>query len=257
MGKYAVIFLDFQVCYSLELCRVPAYMKQMITGTSWDDMLDSFKEMVSLLYEIWREYLWDFLDPVEQEIFQTILSKEASDATLRLSLELLSKFLAKRSGRKVIVLIDEYEALNNRAYEFNFFQQVHSSYPFRLYSRLTILIQANEFFSRGVLLALLKVAKIYIICWWNVKHTYPDERTSCICTSSWCNTNCETRMVFWLEQYSGKWRDAGVAQYHPTVTQIHALHTTYSVFAGMLMFTESEVLELRRLKEVSIPSPVD
>jgi hypothetical protein len=124
MGKYAVIFLDFQVCCSLELCRVSAYRKQKLTGTSWDDMLDSFKDMVSSLYKGWKGYLWDSLEPKDQNDFQSFIDEEASHAKLRASLERLSSFLAKKSGRKVIVLIDEYEAPNNRAYEHGFFKEV-------------------------------------------------------------------------------------------------------------------------------------
>jgi len=119
--------------------------------------------MVSRLYGERQEYLWDFLDSEQQETFQSICRKTASDGDLRISLELLSEFLAEKSGQKVIVLIDEYEAPNNRAYEHGFFKEVRPLRPPRLHSRLTTLIQANEFFGRGVLLALLKVAKIYLI----------------------------------------------------------------------------------------------
>ena len=140
MGKYRVIFLDFQVCRSLRTVPSARLRKQVITGTSWDAMRDSFKSMVSVLYGNWREYLWDSLDPEDQKTFQSIRSREASDATFRASLDLLSQFLYKKSGRKVIVLIDEYEAPNNRAYEFNFFEEVRPLYPSRLCSRLAILI---------------------------------------------------------------------------------------------------------------------
>ena len=168
MGKYAVIFLDFQVCCSLELCRVSAYRNQMITGISWDVMLDSFKDMVSSLYKRWKWYLWDSLEPEDQNDFQSLIDEKASHAKLTASLKRLSSFLAKKSGRQVIVLIDEYEAPNNRAYEYGFFKEVRPLRPPRLYSRLTTLIQANEFFGRGVLPALLKVAKIYLIWQQNI-----------------------------------------------------------------------------------------
>jgi len=161
MGQYRVIFLDFQVCYSLELCRVLAYMKQLIYGTSWDRMLTSFKMMAVDLYEKWREYLWDSLSEWKQIIFQSLEDMKASDTIL--SLKLLSQLLAKKSGHKVIVLIDEYEAPNNRAYEHGFFNEVRSLRPPRSHSSLTTLIQANEFFGRGVLPPFLKVAKIYPI----------------------------------------------------------------------------------------------
>ncbi len=100
-----------------------AYMKQKVTGTSWDEMLDSFKQMVSRLYREWQGYLWDSLDSKDQKDFQSIRGKTASHGQWRISLEQLSEYLAKKSGRKVIVLIDEYEAPNNRAHEFNFFMQ--------------------------------------------------------------------------------------------------------------------------------------
>ena len=138
-------------------------MKQKINGTSWDGMLASFKRMVSLLYQDWRVYLWDSLSEPNQKSFQSLENEEASDATLRGSLELLSQLLATKSGRQVIVLIDEYEVPNNRAYELDFFKQVRPLHPPQLHSRLTTLMQANEFFGRGVLPALLKVAKIYLI----------------------------------------------------------------------------------------------
>ena len=50
--------------------------------------------------------------------------------TLTASLKLLSEFLATKSGQNVIVLIDEYEAPNNRACEFDFVKQVCLSIPF-------------------------------------------------------------------------------------------------------------------------------
>ena len=42
-------------------------------------------------------------------------------------------------------------------------------------------------------------------------------------------------------------------QYHLTVNQKHPLHEPRSVFAGKLMFTEAEVLNLRELSGVSGP----
>jgi hypothetical protein len=129
MGKYAVIFLDFQVCCSLELCRVFTYMKQRITGTSWDEMLDSFKGMVSRLYIEREAYLWDSLSQKDQKTFRSLVDETASQAKLKASLELLSLFLSEKSGRKVIVLIDEYEAPNNRAYEHGFFKEVRPLRP--------------------------------------------------------------------------------------------------------------------------------
>ena len=62
-------------------------------------------------------------------------------------------------------------------------------------------------------------------------------------------------MVFWLEPYPSKLRDAGMAEYL-TVDQKHPLHESMSAFAGELIFTEAEVFKLRTLSKVSAPSLV-
>ena len=64
----------------------------------------------------------------ERTYFQSICNKTTTDAQLAASLFLLTSFLFKKFPRKVIVLIDEYEAPNNRAYEKKYFNQVCSLY---------------------------------------------------------------------------------------------------------------------------------
>ena len=64
-------------------------------------------------------------------------------------------------------------------------------------------------------------------------------------------------MVFWFEQCRSMSLYAGKALHHLTTTQIHALHRSDSIFAGMVMFTGTEVLRLRTLSKVSRQSLVD
>jgi len=109
-----------------------------------------------------------FSEPEDQNDFRLFIDEKASDAKLRASLKWLSSFLTKKAGRQVIVLIDEYEAPNNYAYEYGFYKEVRPLRPPRLYSRLTTLIQADESFGHSVLPALLKVAKIYLILQRNI-----------------------------------------------------------------------------------------
>ena len=59
-----------------------------------------------------------------------------------------------------MAFIDEYKAPNNCAYELGFLAEVHLSCPSQLWSKLTAVIQTNEFFGCGVLPALLKVTII-------------------------------------------------------------------------------------------------
>jgi hypothetical protein len=89
--------------------------------------------MVSKLYKGYFEYLGhslDILDPDEKAYFESIRLNTASVEHWGKSLEQLSDFLARKSGQKVIVFIDEYNAPSSFAYESGYFAQVCPSYPF-------------------------------------------------------------------------------------------------------------------------------
>jgi hypothetical protein len=113
--------------------------------------------MVSVLYKESYEYLGQSLDLEEKEFYESIRFNKAPAELWGDSLQRLSYFLARKSGRGAMVFIDEYEAPINRAYELGFFAKVCPLYPSRLRSRLRTVIQANGFFGRGVLPGLLKV----------------------------------------------------------------------------------------------------
>jgi hypothetical protein len=143
-----------------KLFRHSTYVKQNITGNSWEDMFSSFKRMVSNLYKEWYQYLEHILDPEEKAFFESIRLNTASEGDWRDGLQRLSVFLARKSEQGAMVFIDEYEVPNNRAYDHGFLAQVRLSYPSRLRSRLTTVMQTDNFFRRGVLPALLKVTMI-------------------------------------------------------------------------------------------------
>jgi hypothetical protein len=113
--------------------RLPTYVKQDVTADTWDGMLSSFRWRVSLLYKEWRQFLRGSLDSNEDAFFEAICLETASEDQFRDSLYLLSLFLARRFGKKVIVLIDEYDAPINFAHELahekDFFVKVRPSYP--------------------------------------------------------------------------------------------------------------------------------
>ncbi|KIL58829.1 hypothetical protein M378DRAFT_170096 [Amanita muscaria Koide BX008] len=184
IGKYAIIFCDFK----------------SITGNSWKKMFSAFRVMVSEVYEEWYQYLEDFLCPEEKAFFNSIRFNSAPEEVWEKSLKRLSGFLARKSGRRVMVFIDEYEVPNNYAYEHGFFDE------------------ANMFFGRGVLPALLKTNE-------SLEYAVLAGVTP-VAKSGW---------------YSGL-----------NNIQIHALHRRNSIFAGMLMFTKAEVLQLRELSKCKL-----
>jgi hypothetical protein len=123
-----------------KLFRQPTYVKQNIIGNSWEGMFWSFTVMVSNLFNESYEYLEHSLKPGEKAFFESIRLNTAPVEHWKISLQRLSYFLARKSGRGTMVFIDEYEAPNNRAYELGFFAKVRPSYPSRLQSRLRTVI---------------------------------------------------------------------------------------------------------------------
>ena len=92
-------------------------------------MLSSFECLVSGLYSEWEDLLMPSLKPRERAYFQSICDRTATETNVARSLCELSRFLAEKFGRRVIVLIDEYESPNNYAYDLGYFDEVRSLYP--------------------------------------------------------------------------------------------------------------------------------
>lgn len=68
------------------------------------------------------------LKPADKTYFESICLMTAMNADLEWSLYSLSSFLARKFDRRVIVIIDEYEAPNNYAYDHGYFTEVRSLY---------------------------------------------------------------------------------------------------------------------------------
>jgi hypothetical protein len=141
-------------------------MKQNIVGDSWENMFWSFRELVSRLYRDWYGYLLDSLTPADQQYCESICANEAPVKIWTNSLIRLCEFLTRKSQRKVMIFVDEYEAPNNCSYKHDFFDRVGLSYLFRLQSKLKTVIQANVFFGRDVLPVLLKVSSHHDLIQW-------------------------------------------------------------------------------------------
>ena len=117
------------VCLPSKLFRQLVYMLQNLTGESWEEMLSDFRDMVSDLYAEWEDCLMQFLKLSERSYLESIRDKTATTADLKKSLYKLSHFLAEKFCQGVIVLIDEYEAPNNHAYDHGYFVKVCSLDP--------------------------------------------------------------------------------------------------------------------------------
>ena len=71
---------------------------------------------MSEIYRDYREEVMDVLDESEKKYYGCIMNEEATDEDLVFSLSKLTKYLERKHGEKVIVLIDEYDAVMTEMY---------------------------------------------------------------------------------------------------------------------------------------------
>jgi hypothetical protein len=106
LGEYPVIFINFsQIGYP---CR------------SWDEMFERIKKEISRIFSsfVFLEEM-GFLKPHESVIFQDILLEKASLFRVKYSILLLSEWLFRFYGRKVVIFIDSFDTMIRFAFRNN------------------------------------------------------------------------------------------------------------------------------------------
>jgi len=89
-------------------------------------MLKAFQDQVSIVYQNWESYLREDLNQAEFNRYKSIMSGDAPPHLYPSALRELSRLLARKSKKNVIVLIDEYEAPISAASQFDYFEEVRS-----------------------------------------------------------------------------------------------------------------------------------
>ena len=100
MNKYPVVLI------SMKDAAVP----------NWNLSKKGLKVTMSEIYRDYKEELMDVLDKSEKKYYGCIMNEEATDEDLVFSLSKLTKYLERKHGEKVIVLIDEYDAVMTEMY---------------------------------------------------------------------------------------------------------------------------------------------
>ena len=136
-GKYPVIFIS---------------LKDLKADT-WEMCLLEIKKVISKIYREFQ-YITENMDEDEKEIYNSIKNRK-NDIDLNTSLELLSDFLCKYYGKKVILLIDEYDSPIINAFDkgyyneaINFFQVFYSS-----------VLKTNDSLKYGILTGITRIIK--------------------------------------------------------------------------------------------------
>ena len=150
-GQYPVVFLSLKD----------------LKARTWEEMERGIK---NLLQEVFSEhkYLIKELDEFDLSILKKIINKEVELEGLKFSLKFLTKILYEKYNKKVVVLIDEYDAplvsaYHNKYYEKakNFFKTFYSS-----------VLKDNPYLQMGVMTGIIRVIKAGIFSDLNNLSTY-------------------------------------------------------------------------------------
>ena len=157
-GEYPVIFIT---------------LKDLKENT-WEECYVEIKKMISFLYSQY-DYLTETMDEYDKELFNNIRKRENLE-DLNTSLKLLTHYIYKYYGKKVVLLIDEYDSPLINAYEKGYYSKAVSFFS-TFYSTA---LKTNDNLQMGVLTGILKVVKEGIFSGLNNIKTYTvlDEKYS-------------------------------------------------------------------------------
>jgi len=160
-GQYPVIFVTFKDCV-------------------FNTFAETYGSIKSLLRDLYgkHDYLLESskLKSSEKDVFRQILSGTAENEDYNKALQLLCQYLTAHYGRKVIVLIDEYDA--------PFQMALHKYYYDDLQPMMRALVggvlKGNEYLEKAVLTGILRIAGAGIFSGANNVSAYTvlDERFS-------------------------------------------------------------------------------
>lgn len=139
-GKYSIIFLSFKD----------------VKCSSWEDTFQQIKELITTEYQRHMELeTSDKLSVYEKEKFIKIAKGDAGNLECQMSLELLSRLLAKHHEEKAIIIIDEYDTPIQQGHVCGFYQDV-VNFMRNLFS---CGLKDNPSLAFGFMTGILRVAK--------------------------------------------------------------------------------------------------
>ena len=145
-------------------------MKNLYSNSA-DALLEQVIEIISNIYSNYYYLLdSDKLIDLEKEKYQEILNKNLTDKFLYVqAIYFLSKLLYKHHGKKVVILIDEYDTPLEDAYQKGFYNDVIYFFK-KMYSSC---LKANEYMYFSMITGVLEIAKESI---------FSDLNNLCVCS---------------------------------------------------------------------------
>ena len=122
--------------------------------SSWGNGFEMIKNTISDLYDEF-EFVKENLSARKKEKYDSILFNRATEATWKLSLLDLTKYLYEYYGKKVVVLIDEYDQPIIDSYVKGYYQEAISFFK----TFYGVVLKDNNYLEIGIMTGILRVAK--------------------------------------------------------------------------------------------------
>ena len=121
---------------------------------NWKNGFEMIKNTISDLYDKF-EFVKENLSARKKEKYDSILFNRATEATWKLSLLDLTKYLYEYYGKKVVVLIDEYDQPIIDSYVKGYYQEAISFFK----TFYGVVLKDNNYLEMGIMTGILRVAK--------------------------------------------------------------------------------------------------
>ncbi len=140
LGQYPVIALSFK----------------SLKAPSFSEFVENFKILMAKEYKRHDKVLEDAnLSEYERQRFAQVLAGKADNVVLKHSLSELTQYLHDAYGKKVVLLIDEYDAPLHEGYRRQYYDDIIDFVK----SLLGNALKGNEYLYKGVLSGILRVSR--------------------------------------------------------------------------------------------------
>ena len=150
-GQYPVIFLSLKD----------------LKASTWEEMKKDIKSTVARLFSEYK-YLLNDLDKFDTFTFENIIMKNIDLEDLKEALKFLTRILYKKYNKKVVVLIDEYDAPLVSSYHNQYYDKTKDFFK-TFYS---LVMKDNTYLQMGVMTGIIRVIKAGIFSDLNNLSTY-------------------------------------------------------------------------------------
>ena len=161
-GTYPVLYLSF------------ADVKQ----TNYPDAIQKIKRIITDVYQQYMEIArWDGLTDIQQQQFQSV-APDMDDVTAQCALKDLSNYLCHYYGKKVIILLDEFDTPMQEAYVHGYWNEFTAF----VRSLFNATFKTNPYLNRAMMTGITRVSKESIFSDLNnlkVVTTTSEEYASC------------------------------------------------------------------------------